>query len=141
MFPARNSEQTPSSLQSSCRGCQKGNTTFISSFVSSLFPSVRIMIFICLPALPLGPDGICRGPRFPLPQHKCSVYFLFPLQFLKSPRVPGHSSPCFCPEFAPSCSLTCLCRDPPHQLGSGLLLKTHGFSCPVHRNTRSEMTE
>lgn len=97
------------------RAVKKGNTTFIPSFVSWPFPSERIMIFICLPALPLGPDGICRGPWFPFPQHKCSVYFVFPLQFLRSLRVPGHSSPCFCPELAPSCWLMCLCPDPPHQ--------------------------
>lgn len=135
MLPARSSERIPSSLQSSCGGCQKGNTTFISSSVSSLLPSAQVLIFICLPALPLGPDGICRGPRFPFPQHKCSLYFLFPPQFLKSLRVLGHSSPCFCPELAPSR----LCPDLPHQLGSLLLLKIHQFSCSVHRNIHPEI--
>lgn len=89
--PTRSSERIPSSLRG--RGAGRRETQLLYLPLSSLLPSEQVLMFICLPALPLGPDGICRGPRFPFPQHKCSVYFVFPAQFLESLRVPGHSSP------------------------------------------------
>lgn len=128
------SRSIPSSLQSGCRGCQEGSTTLISPSKSSLQQGLEL--HLC-PSPAFGADGICRGPRFPFPQHKCSVYFLFPLRFPKSFLVLGHSSPCSCPQRAPSC----LCPDLPHQLGSLLLLEIPHFSPSVGRDIQSGMTD
>lgn len=108
----------PSALPALCEAVRR-ETQLLCLPLSSLLPSEQVLMFICLPALPLGPDGICRGPRFPFPQHKCSVYFVFPPQFLESLRVPSHSS-----LLLSSVSSLCLCPDLPHQLGSLCCLKS-----------------
>lgn len=77
VLPARSPEHVPSSLQSSRRGCQEGNATLISSSVSPLFPSARVMSFICLPALPLGLLGSAEAPGFPFRSTSAPCTFCF----------------------------------------------------------------